>query len=74
MESTPIARAVEIVGRQKLAKLLDVSPSMVSQWVSGHRPVAGRHVLPIEAATRGEVTRHELAPEIFGPPPKTEAA
>lgn len=74
MEMTPIARAVDQVGRQKLADALGVSPSMISQWVTGHRPIAARHVLPIEAATGGQVTRYELAPEVFGPPPKSEAA
>lgn len=75
MEISPIARAVELVGRQKLATTCDVSPSMVSQWVSGHRPIAARHVLPIEQATGGQVTRYELAPDVFGPPPvKSEAA
>ena len=40
--------------------------------------MAARHVLPIERACAGAVTRHDLAPEVFGlapaPGDKQEAA
>lgn len=77
MTTSPIARAVEAAGGPaKLARELGVSASLVSQWASGHRPVAARHVLLIERACAGAVTRHDLAPEVFGPSPgdKQEAA
>lgn len=71
---SPIQRAVAIVGTQAaLATTLKVSAGMVSQWMSGHRPVAANHCLAIERATGGKVTRYELAPDVFGPAPKRAA-
>lgn len=62
-----IADAVNAVGGQvQLAKLLEVNPSLISQWVTGRLQVAARHCLAIEAATG--VSRHDLRPDVFGPP------
>lgn len=77
MDKKPIERAVDVAGSQKaLATALNVKPALVSQWVTGHRPVAAHHCLPIEQATGGQVTRHDLRPDVFGPAPtsKPEAA
>lgn len=68
-----ITEAVSAVGGQvALAKILDVNPSLISQWVTGRLKVAARHCLAIEAATG--VSRHDLRPDVFGPAPKGEAA
>ncbi len=65
---SPIASAVEKLGGQvPLAKLLEVNPSLVSQWVTGRLKVAARHCLTIEKATG--VSRHDLRPDVFGPAP-----
>ncbi len=62
---SPIQKAIEVAGGQgALARLLKVHPALVSQWRTGRRPVAARHILSIEAMT--EVSRHELRPDIFG--------
>ncbi len=50
-----------------LARRLDVHPSLVSQWITGHRPIAAAKVLPIEHATDGACPRHELRPDIYPP-------
>ena len=51
----------------QLAERCGVTPSMVSQWISGHRPIAAEKVIPIELATDGLVRRHELRPDIYPP-------
>jgi DNA-binding transcriptional regulator YdaS (Cro superfamily) len=51
--------------RSQLARALEVHPSLISQWLSGHRPIAAEQVLPIEKATGGRVSRHDLRPDIY---------
>lgn len=63
----PLDRAVVAVGSQiALASLCNVTPQAVSQWLQKGRPPADR-VLMIEHASG--VSRHELRPDIYGPPP-----
>lgn len=70
---SPIAIAIKKAGGQSaLAKSIDVQPALVWQWSSGRRPVAAHHCLAIEEATG--VSRHDLRPDVFGPPAKGEAA
>lgn len=52
-----------------MARTLRVHPALVSQWATGRRPVAARHILAIEAAAG--VSRHVLRPDVFG---ESEAA
>ena len=64
-----IARAVEIVGTQKgLADRLGIKPPSVHEWLRKGAPPAER-CRAIEAATNGQVTVHDLRPDIFGPAP-----
>lgn len=67
--ATPLDRAINAVGSQvAIATLCEVTPQAVNQWVKkGKAPP--EHVLTIEAATG--VSRHELRPDIFGPPPSS---
>ncbi len=68
-----IIKAVEASGGQtKLAEAIGVSQQVVWQWVNGRRPVPPKRCLAIEAATDKVVTRYDLRPDIFGPPPATE--
>jgi DNA-binding transcriptional regulator YdaS (Cro superfamily) len=46
--------------------LVGVTPSMVSQWVRGVRPVSPIKALAIEAATRREICASSFHPELFG--------
>lgn len=64
-----INRAIEAIegGQAALARVLNITPQQVNQWAKGARPVPARYVIAIEQATG--VSRHELLPEIFGPPP-----
>ena len=45
-----------------LAKVLNVSPVLISQWASGVRPVPAERCYPIEQATNGKVSRIDLRP------------
>jgi DNA-binding transcriptional regulator YdaS (Cro superfamily) len=45
-----------------LARLLNITPSAISQWVR----VPYRRALQIEARTAGRVTRQDLRPDLFG--------
>lgn len=67
-KQTPIQLAAAAVGGHKqLAENIGVSQSLAWQWVNGRRPVAAHHCLPIETATGGSVSRHQLRPDVFGP-------
>ena len=58
-------KAAEILGGQvAVARVCDVSPGMVSQWVSGHRGVAAEHCPAIERATSGAVRCEDLRPDV----------
>jgi len=71
--ATPIQKAIQAAGGQRtLAHALHVSPGLISQWATGRRPVAAKHVLAIEAVTG--VSRHELSPDVFGDMPNSIAS
>jgi DNA-binding transcriptional regulator YiaG len=68
---TPIIEAIKAVGGQgAMARLLNVSRGLVSQWAKGRRPVAAHHVLLIEQASG--ISRHRLSASVFGPAPSSE--
>lgn len=71
----PISRAVEAIGGKQadLANVLGVTPQAVNQWIQAKRPVPAQHCIGIEQATNGTVTRHDLRPDVFGPPPANDA-
>jgi len=63
MQERKIRKALKLAGGTvKLASLLGITPQAISQWK--RTPV--NHVLKIEEATGGEVTRYELRPDIYG--------
>lgn len=67
--SSPIQRAIEIVGPAELARAIGVKPQFVTALGKGERPVPPGRCLAIEEATGGRVTRYELRPDVFGAPP-----
>ena len=73
MDDPGLAKARQAAGGRNadLARLLDISPSAISQWVR----VPYRRALQIEARTAGRVTREELRPDLFRAalPPETPA-
>lgn len=67
---TPIIKAIEAAGGQaRLAAILQVTPSLVSQWATNRRPVAATHCIAIQRAANNEVTVHDLRPDVFGAHP-----
>lgn len=64
-EQSAIERAAAHVGGQSaLARLLGCSPQAVSKMCATGRVPAER-VIPVEIATAGVVTRHELRPDLY---------
>ena len=65
--SLSVGKAVAIVGSQSaLARALGVSPQAVNQWLKSKVPA--ERVLDIEFATNGQVTRHDLRPDLYPNP------
>ena len=70
---TPLERAVLAVGSQAaLAKAIGVKPQHVWNWLNRDSRVPAERVLEIERATEGQVTRHDLRPDLY--PPQEQAA
>jgi len=65
IQDTPIRRAAYLCGGQTaLAAILGVKPQAVQQWVAkGHVPPS--RAIQIEQATSGQVTRHDLRPDLY---------
>lgn len=61
-----LAKAIEVVGGQtQLARLLGVKQANVWHWLNKAERVPGEYVLAIETATGGQVTRHDLRPDLY---------
>jgi DNA-binding transcriptional regulator YdaS (Cro superfamily) len=79
MSEQAIQKAIDAAGGQSaLARLISTPDRKVSQghvwaWLKRDKKVPAEYVLAIEAACKGQVTRHALRPDVFGPPPKEEA-
>ena len=62
-----LGRAISFLGGLRATgKALGVSFQAVGQW----NRVPARWAIPLEAATGGKITRYEIRPDIFGPPPE----
>lgn len=58
--------AVTILGSQQAtAEAIGIKQQSVSDVIRGGRRAPAEWVLPIERATRGKVTRHELRPDLY---------
>lgn len=65
MSQSPLQRAVEIARSQgALARKIGTSQQNVWYWLKNQQ-VPAEFVLPIERATDGQVTRHELRPDLY---------
>jgi DNA-binding transcriptional regulator YdaS (Cro superfamily) len=61
-----LKRAIDILGSQtKVAEVVGVSQPSVSYALHEADDVPAEWCLPIERATKGEVTRHQLRPDIY---------
>lgn len=69
-----LTKAIAIVGGQtQLARLLGVKQANVWHWLKKAGRVPGEYVLAIEKATGGEVTRHQLRPDLYPDPQSADA-
>lgn len=53
------------LSQKEFGNLVGVSQGMVSQWLTGARPISPESALAIEQKTKGAVRKHELRPDIF---------
>lgn len=68
-----LAKAIELSGGvTKLGAAIGVGQNVVSNWKARGK-VPAEKCVPIERATNGAVTRHELRPDVFGESPKQGA-
>jgi len=71
---TGLEKAIEILGREGVAKAAGVqTPEAVSNW-KRRGGVPAKHCRSISDATDGQVSVHDLRPDIFGVAPASEAA
>lgn len=71
---TGIAKAVRLAGSQTaLGNLLGLTPQAIQKWVE-RGIVPGERCREVETALKGQVTRYELNPAVFGenPEPATQ--
>lgn len=75
MEATHAPRqaldqAIRSAGSQsELARRIGVNQQNISHWLNkANGTVPAEQVIPIETATDGAVTRHQLRPDIYPPP------
>ncbi|MDE2103498.1 MAG: helix-turn-helix domain-containing protein [Patescibacteria group bacterium] len=63
---TAIETAISIAGSQsELARRCHVGQPTVWKWLNRAKRVPAEFVLPIERATGGKVSRHDLRPDIY---------
>ncbi|KZZ72375.1 hypothetical protein A3765_28625 [Oleiphilus sp. HI0130] len=61
-------------GQQNLAFDLGLaSQGQISGWINSLRPVPAHHCVKIEELTKGEVSRYDLRPDVFGEHPDKES-
>lgn len=58
----------------KIAKKAKCSASTLYMIARGLKKAGWNLAISIETATAGEVTRHDLREDVFGPAPRTKAA
>lgn len=74
MENALVRQAVEIATSQsELARLCGKKQGHVAYWLKAERVTAEVAIL-IDKATKGQVSKEHLRPDIFGPVRKDEAA
>lgn len=61
-----LKRATEQLGSYSAAaRAIGVTPQAVSDKIRSGKPASAEWVIPLERATGGKVTRHELRPDLY---------
>lgn len=64
-----ITKAIRLAGTQTaLGALVGLTPQAIQKWAA-QGWVPGERCREVEELLRGEVTRYELNPQVFGSPP-----
>lgn len=62
----PLERAIKVCGSQTaLAAQIGVKQQHVWNWLNRDKRLTAERAIQIERATKGQVTRQELRPDIF---------
>ena len=57
-----LREAITLIGGvTRTAEALDITPGAVSQW----KRAPAHHTIPLEKATDGKITRHDLRPDLY---------
>ena len=57
------------LSQDQFAKIAGVSQGLVWQWLNRRTTITAERAIDIERKTDGTVTRYDLRPDVFGPPP-----
>jgi DNA-binding transcriptional regulator YdaS (Cro superfamily) len=69
-ERLALEKAIALIGgTMATSRAFGIKPPSVSRWLSKGRAPSDR-CLKLQELTKGEVTVHELRPDVFGPKPK----
>ena len=61
-----LQKAISILGSQsELARAIKTKQQNVWYWLNVSKEVPPKYAIPIEQATDGEVSRHEICPDIY---------
>lgn len=70
-----LKRAIELLGSQrKVADVVGVAQPTISWTISRGQRVPAEWCIPLEVATKGEVTRHQLRPDLYPVEPSSHQA
>jgi DNA-binding transcriptional regulator YdaS (Cro superfamily) len=59
------------ISAAELGRRLNISRAQIHRYLTGRRRITAERAVQIEHVTEGNVTRHELRPDLFG---KADAA
>lgn len=66
MQTTALEKAVELLGSQaELARKIGKKQAHIWNWLHRDRRVPADMAMKIEHATDGQVTRHDLRPDLY---------
>lgn len=62
------------LSQEEFGKKIGVSQGLVWQWLDGRTRITAERAKEIAEKTDGEITRHDLRPDLYPPEPERAAA
>lgn len=62
------------LSQEEFGKMIGVSQGLVWQWLEGRTRITAERAKEIDEKTGGEVSKHDLRPDVFGEVPASSAA